>query len=357
MAKRKTNAQKPQAAPTRAWPRVTALVALVAVFSAAWVAWNRHEARPARSTEFSDNRMASVPFRLPPIHPLPSEPENNADTDRRDAVVDAFRSSWNAYSKHAWGMDEYHPLSQGGSNLLGPGHGIGYTIIDSLDTLIILGDSDGYKRAAEWTRNVNWDIDGRLNVFETTIRVLGGLLSASALIANPPSRAIKASLADSNMFKTKADELAERLLPAFDTPSGVPLREINLATGEAWPDTDNYNLSSLAEATTVQLELKYLAHITGKQKYWDVAEKPMGHALRAMVPPNAGILPIFMNVENGNFFPMDVRLGSRGDSFYEYLVKQYLQTKCAFANTAVKRPFTVICMAWHSTVSRAAFLD
>lgn len=129
---------------------------------------------------------------------------------------------------------------------------------------------------------------------QTTIRVLGGLLSASALIAEPPNKAISHSAADAAMFVAKADELAERLLPAFNTPSGIPLREVNLATGEAWPDMDNMNFSSLAEATTVQLEFKYLAHVTGKKKYWDAAEKPMVHTHHALQPPSPEILPIFM---------------------------------------------------------------
>ena len=119
-------------------------------------------------------------------------------------------------------------------------------------------------------------------------------MSASALIADPPNKAVSPSATDAAMFIAKADELAERLLPAFNTPSGIPLREVNLATGEAWPDTDNMNFSSLAEATTVQLEFKYLAHVTGKKKYWDAAEQPMVHAYRALQPPSPGILPIFM---------------------------------------------------------------
>lgn len=159
-------------------------------------------------------------------------------------------------------------------------------------------------------------------------------MSAAALIIDPPNMAVSPSAADSAMFIAKADELAERLLPAFNTPSGIPLREVNLATGEAWPDTDNRNFSSLAEATTIQLEFKYLAHVTGKKKYWDAAEKPMVHTHRALQPPSPGILPIFMkyvnvltSIDTGYPVMADVRLGSRGDSFYEYLVKQYLQTK------------------------------
>ena len=189
------------------------------------------------------------------------------------------------------------------------------------------GDADGYAAARDWVRDsLHWDIDGRLNVFETTIRVLGGLLSASALIADPPAGTLAASAADARLFEQRAEELAERLLHAFETPSGIPLREVNLLTGEAFPDTDNRNASSLAEATTIQLEFKTLAHRTGEEKFWRIAERPMTHAHAASAPPQMGILPIFVSVETGKFYLTEVRLGSRGDSYYEYLVKQYLLT-------------------------------
>ncbi|WFD32406.1 mannosyl-oligosaccharide 1,2-alpha-mannosidase [Malassezia sp. CBS 17886] len=272
-------------------------------------------------------RMPKVPFRLPSVHRLPETAEDAADEARRSAVLEAFVQSWDAYRDHAWGYDEYHPLSKTGSNLLGRADmPLGYTIIDALDALILMGRREEYTRARDWVAHVDWDMDGRLNVFETTIRVLGGLLSASALIAAPPDGGVPASPADARMFLDKAEQLAVRLMPAFASPTGIPLREVNLRTGEAFYDTDNKNASSLAEATTVQLELKYLAHLTGNATYWTAAERPMQHAWSSSRPPNTGVLPIFLNVQNGHFYLTDIRLGSRGDSYYEYLVKQFLQT-------------------------------
>ena len=132
-------------------------------------------------------------------------------------------------------MDEYHPLSKSGTNLLLKDESpVGFTIVDALDTLIILGMEEDYMDARNWIRDeLSWDVDGRLNVFETTIRILGGLLSASALMLDPPAGTLRASHEDSIFFLTRAQELAARLLPAFDTPSGIPKREINLHTGES----------------------------------------------------------------------------------------------------------------------------
>ncbi|KAJ1023575.1 hypothetical protein NDA16_003192 [Ustilago loliicola] len=278
----------------------------------------------------STKREPSLPYALPPTRPLPEQPLRQADLKRQSAILDAFNHSWSAYKRDAWGYDEYHPISKHGSNLSGKhGQGVGYTIVDTLDTLILLGLKQDYQQARDWVRDVlDWDVPGRMNVFETTIRTLGGLLSAAALIRDPPHPAFTPNEQDAQMFIARAVELAERLKPAFDTPSGVPLREVDLETGEAFPDLNNNNSSSLAEATTVQLEFKYLAHLTGNLDYWRIAERPMQvvRNATARLQHLQGLLPIFLNPINGHFYNGEIRLGSRGDSYYEYLVKQWLQT-------------------------------
>lgn len=278
----------------------------------------------------STKREPSLPYALPPTRPLPDQPLRKADLKRQSAILDAFNHSWSAYKRDAWGYDEYHPISKQGSNLSGKhGQGIGYTIVDTLDTLILLGLKQDYEQARNWLRDVlDWNVPGRMNVFETTIRTLGGLLSAAALIRDPPHPNFVANEQDAQMLIARAVELAERLKPAFDTPSGVPLREVDLETGEAFPDLNNNNSSSLAEATTVQLEFKYLAHLTGNLEYWRIAERPMQvvRNATARLTHLQGLLPIFLNPINGHFYNGEIRLGSRGDSYYEYLIKQWLQT-------------------------------
>lgn len=320
-------AKKP--APTRRVPWIIAATLAVAAVSMLWLR-TRPVPRPATPTPLVRNasRKPTVTFRLPPIHKLPEKPEDGSDDERLEAVREAFELSWSAYERNAWGKDEYHPLSRTGTNLLlRDDSPLGFTIVDALDSLILMGFKDEYERARDWIRDtLRWDIDGRLNVFETTIRVMGGLLSASELMRSPPPDTLPASEVDAQLFLGRARELAERLLPAFDSPTGIPLREINLATGEAFYDTDSRNASSLAEATTIQLEFKALAHLTQNETFWDVAERPMRYAYRQSQPPGMGILPIFVDVKSGDFYASEIRLGSRGDSYYEYLVKQYLQT-------------------------------
>ncbi|KAF8185316.1 glycoside hydrolase family 47 protein [Mycena galopus ATCC 62051] len=245
---------------------------------------------------------------------LQTEPQQGlaADPHRRDAVVAAFQYAWSAYERDAMGADEYHPLTHRGTNLSLSG-GIGYTVVDAIDTMLLMGLHQEYSRASNWVRNsLSFARDGRdrcFNTFETTIRVLGGLLSAFHLTSE-------------DMYLRHAIDLADRILPVFDTPSGLPMTSINLETSVAIPDSGNR--ISTAEATTLQLEFRDLAQLTKNSDYWYKVEKVMSVVNEAKLPNN--LAPIAMDANGGTFMHSEIRLGSRGDSYYEYLLKQYLQT-------------------------------
>ncbi|PRT54600.1 Mannosyl-oligosaccharide 1,2-alpha-mannosidase [Wickerhamiella sorbophila] len=226
------------------------------------------------------------------------------------AVQEAFVRSWNGYKEHAWGSDIYHPISQKGENMVGS-KPMGWMIVDSIDTMMLMGLDDEVKEARDWIeKNLDYDIDMPVSVFETTIRMLGGLLSAYYLSGD-------------EMYLEKARDLADRILPAFGSPTGIPTEEVNLKRGV--PDQAFlYTISSTAEVATLQLEFKYLAHLTKDEKYWRAVENVM-KALEATHMPNL-LLPIFISPRNGMFSTREIRMGSRGDSYYEYLLKQWLQT-------------------------------
>ncbi|KAJ7597859.1 glycoside hydrolase [Mycena floridula] len=237
---------------------------------------------------------------------------STADLGKRNAVVTAFKHAWRAYERDAMGSDEYHPIAHKGTNLTDAG-GIGYTVIDSIDTMLIMGLEDDYKRARSWVKNkLDFDKDGIFNTFETTIRVLGGLLSAYHLSSNDP------------LYLKKAVDLADRMLPVFDTPSGLPFAQINLAKRKGVKNTDFPDLVSAAEVATLQLELRYLSHLTGNEIYWEKAEHVMKLIKNGRQPH--GLASIYLSSETGKFVPSAIRLGSRADSYYEYLLKQYIQT-------------------------------
>ncbi|KAG2358723.1 hypothetical protein BDR07DRAFT_1489089 [Suillus spraguei] len=239
-------------------------------------------------------------------------PTFTADKAKQDAVVEAFKHAWLAYERDAMGDDEYHPILRTGSNLTEAG-GIGYTVADSIDTMIIMGLEDEYQRARAWVADkLSFERDGNFNTFETTIRVLGGLLSAYHLSGEDP------------VFLEKAQELGSRILPVFETESGLPLSLINLALREGVPDIHSSGYISTAEASTLQLEFRYLAYLTDEDIFWEKAENVMA-VLRASATPS-GLVSIFVDSKMGRYQTSPIRLGSRGDSYYEYLLKQYLQT-------------------------------
>lgn len=205
-------------------------------------------------------------------------------------------------------------------------NGMGWIIVDALDTMMLMNLSSELTHAREWIHtSLTYDQDHDVSTFETTIRMLGGLLSAHYLSTSFPGvyAPVQDDLSD-DLYVEKATDLADRLLGAFETQSGVPLASVNLHTMKGIPSHADAGASSTAEATSVQLEMKYLAKLTGEDHYWDKAEQVM-----KVVDDNDvkdGLVPIFIYADRGAFRGNNIRLGSRGDSYYEYLIKQYLQT-------------------------------
>lgn len=242
---------------------------------------------------------------------------------RKERVRDAFKLSWHDYEHHGWGYDVYRPVSKTGSQMVPDG--MGWIIVDALDTLMLMNLTTELDHAREWvTSHLSYDQDHDVNTFETTIRMLGGLLSAHYLSTTFPDMAPVTSALSEDLYLEKATDLADRLLGAYESKSGVPYASVNLHTQQGIPSHDDGGASSTAEATSLQLEMKYLAKLTGEVHYWEKAEKVM-----QVVDDNGerdGLLPIFIYAEQGNFRGNNIRLGSRGDSYYEYLIKQYLQT-------------------------------
>lgn len=235
-----------------------------------------------------------------------------ADAQKRDAVVAAFKHAWSAYERDAMGDDDYMPISRRGSNMSRPAGTIGYMLTDALDTMFLMGLDAEFRRARKWVASkLSFDRDQPYSTFETTIRVFGGLLSTYYLSGD-------------EIFLTRAKDLGERLIFAFNTDTGLPLSSVNFKTGQAVPDWGNPGMVSTAEAATLQLEFRYLSHLTGNATYWHKTEKVIEMIKKAL--PKPPLVPIFMNYRDATFGHSDIRLGSRADSYYEYLLKDYLQT-------------------------------
>mmetsp|Transcript_30541 Transcript_30541/g.71008 ORF Transcript_30541/g.71008 Transcript_30541/m.71008 type:complete len:935 (-) Transcript_30541:267-3071(-) len=230
---------------------------------------------------------------------------------RVEHVRNAFKRAWSAYRQYAWGADEVKPISNRSHNWL---H-MGATMIDALDNLWIFGMKDEFVEAQEWVATqLSLKRAVGISMFETVIRILGGLLSAFELSREP-------------VFLSKAQEVADHMMYAFDAnpKTGLPCTTISFANQRQcqYPSWAGH-AAILAEYGTIQLEFKYLAHHTKQKKYWDVAERPM-RLLQGLEKPH-GLYPTFINPQTGRWSSQKFTFGALADSFYEYLIKQWLIT-------------------------------
>ncbi|ORX50997.1 glycoside hydrolase [Hesseltinella vesiculosa] len=239
--------------------------------------------------------------------PLPFAHELT-NQEKQQAVKDAFVFAWEGYRKHSWGYDENRPVTNQPVNTR---NGWGATIVDALDTLYIMGLKDEFQEARDFVANIDWSqADNLVQVFETTIRYVGGLLSAY-------------DLSGDLVFVEKTVELVDRLLPAFDTPTGIPYQYINFKSGRGVKSGFPEGASCLAEIGTVQLEFTRLSQITGNWTYHDTGNKVYS-AFHKMKVTDPGLYPHLINADTGRPVGSYVTWGGMGDSFYEYLIKQYV---------------------------------
>ncbi|KAM4600989.1 LOW QUALITY PROTEIN: mannosyl-oligosaccharide 1,2-alpha-mannosidase IA [Polymixia lowei] len=241
------------------------------------------------------------------------KPSDPTTAERRDKVKEMMKFAWDNYKTYAWGKNELRPLTRNGhiGNMFGGLRGA--SIIDSLDTLYIMGLTEEYNDAKEWVQNsLDLNSNGEASLFEVNIRYVGGLLSAYYLTGE-------------ELFKRKAVELGEKLLPAFNTPTGIPRGVINLGSGTSWSwGWASAGSSILAEFGTLHLEFVHLTELSANPVY---TEKVMNirKVLNKIEKPH-GLYPNFLSPVSGNWVQHHVSIGGLGDSFYEYLIKSYLMS-------------------------------
>lgn len=214
-----------------------------------------------------------------------------------------FLYAWNAYKQYAWGHDELKPLSNGSKDWYGTS--LYMTPVDALDTMILMGLNDEADKArAEITKNLSFDQDIEVKNFEITIRLLGGLLSSYQLTGDKKLLAL-------------ADDLGTRLLPAFNSPTGMPYMFVNLKTGKTRGAESNP-----AEIGTLLLEFGTLSKLTNKPAYYDKAK----HALTELYNRRSkiGLVGSTINVETGAWIDTTSHISGGIDSYYEYLLKSWL---------------------------------
>lgn len=211
-----------------------------------------------------------------------------------------FLHAWNGYKKYAWGHDDLKPLSKTYHDWY-PAPLL-MTAVDSLDTMIIMDLDDEAAATQKYILdNLSFDKDIEVQNFEITIRLLGGLLTSY-------------QLTNDKRFLTRAEDLGNRLLPVFNSPTGMPYRYVNLKTGKV-----SKPVSNPAETGTLIIEFGALSKLTGKPIFYEKAKRALVETYNRR--SKIGLVGEWINVETGEWTNSDSHISGAIDSYYEYLLK------------------------------------
>ncbi len=233
-----------------------------------------------------------------------ADPSYARDNARWHALAQDVKAqmawSWDCYRDRAWGKDEIKPVSGTFSSFPLRMHHLGLSLIEALDTLWVMGLDSRFDDGVAWIKtHFDADVDGEVSVFETSIRLVGGLLSAHLASGEA-------------VLLAKARDLADRLLPAFATPTGMPYRFINLRTG-----VPRDAVTSPADIATYLPEWGTLSQLTGDPRYAAAARKAMIAVFERRSP--LGLVATKIDVLSGAWRSRTATIGSYCDSFFEYL--------------------------------------
>jgi len=235
-----------------------------------------------------------------PVPPLDKD-KDKAETAK--LVRDEFLHAWAGYKQYAWGHDELRPLSKSYRDW----HSVSLymTPVDALDTMILMGlDEEAAKTKDFIATNLSFNQDIYVKNFEITIRMLGGLLSSHQLSG------------DKRLLEL-AEDLGNRLLPVFNSPTGMPYVNVNLKTGAVRDEQTNP-----AEVGTLLMEFGTLSKLTGKPVYYDKAKRALVELYNRR--SSIGLVGSSLNVKTGAWTDPTSNIGGGIDSYYEYLLKCWL---------------------------------
>jgi mannosidase alpha-like ER degradation enhancer 2 len=211
-----------------------------------------------------------------------------------------FLHAWNGYKKYAWGHDDLKPLTKTHHDWYA--EPLLMTPVDALDTMILMGLKSEADATREYIiKNLSFDKDIYVQNFEITIRLLGGLLSGYQLTGD-------------KRLLNLAEDLGKRLLPVFDSPTGMPYRYVNLKTRKV-----RGNVSNPAETGTLLIEFGTLSKLTHNPVFYDQAKRALVETYKRRSA--IGLVGTWINVETGQWTDTDSHISGAIDSYYEYLLK------------------------------------
>jgi mannosyl-oligosaccharide alpha-1,2-mannosidase len=235
----------------------------------------------------------------------PAYPDGRPGRDWRPVAEDVrreLRRAWQTYQRYAWGHDELHPLTNSYGEFFDDAHPVGLTIVEALDTLYLMELDRELAQGVDWIRD-HLDfraVSTEVQIFETNIRMVGGLLSGYLATRD-------------RVLLRAARDIADVLLPAFErSPTGMPYRFVVPSTG-ALSGTTNV----LAEIGTIIAEFGTLSRLTHDRRYYDAAKK----ALKAVYDRRSplDLVGTEINIETGEWTNPSARVDPPVDSFFEYL--------------------------------------
>lgn len=243
-----------------------------------------------------------------------------------------FKFGYDNYMKHAYPLDELDPIHCRGR---GPDHlrpdninvndALGdylLTLVDSLTTLVVMGNSSEFKRASKLViENLNFDKNSTVQVFEATIRLLGSLLSAHLITIDPNQPFGDMKIQDyDNEFLNLAHDLAVRLLSAFNNDYNIlPYPRVNLKFGIP---LNSFNHTCTSGAGSLILEFGTLSYLLNDPIYEKVA-RIVSETIFLKRSPTTGLLGNELNIKTGNWQGFMSGLGAGIDSYFEYLLKVF----------------------------------
>jgi mannosyl-oligosaccharide alpha-1,2-mannosidase len=311
--------------------RYLALFAFVATTLLLWIGWNRKPLlivgdiryRPSgydwstARTYYPPANLKQVPTgwhkSLPQVQASKKPSLSTQDMEiaeaRRQAIKAKFLKSWDAYKTHAWNRDELMPLSGKGRQTIG---GWSAQLVDALDTLWIMDLKDEFHRAVREVALIDWSKAAThpIDLFEVTIRYLGGLIGAYDLSHEP-------------VLLRKAVELGDAIYAAFDTPNRFPTRWLDFKKAKKGLQVAELRMSTAAGGT-LGMEFTRLTQLTGDPKYYDATERVKQFFRSCQNDTRIpGLWPINIDWQHETMTDNVFSLGAGADSLYEYLPKMH----------------------------------
>eukprot|EP01062_Namystynia_karyoxenos_P053993 TRINITY_DN4408_c0_g1_i1.p1 TRINITY_DN4408_c0_g1~~TRINITY_DN4408_c0_g1_i1.p1 ORF type:complete len:816 (+),score=273.26 TRINITY_DN4408_c0_g1_i1:84-2531(+) len=254
------------------------------------------------------------------------QPSHEEVLQLREEAREMFGRAYDAYMAHAFPDGELRPLSCSGhpfSQAAVPALGL----VDALSTLAVMGNGTEFHRGVGLVLDTltDFSLDINVSVFETSIRVLGGLLSAHVLCG----AALRLGLGPAprgtcGALLRLAHDLGGRLLGAFaaalQNSTGLPYGTINLRHGVPEGETP---VASTAGAGSLTIEFGVLSVLTGDPCF-AAAARGAAQSLHALRSPATGLVGKHVDARTGQWTELASGIGTNADSYFEYMLKAEL---------------------------------